>query len=234
MIIGEQTLNGWMTTPEAAEKLGVSRLQVARLVRNEELDAIRSAGGVYLINAESLERYRILFRGKGRPWDKNVSWAALWILSGLTAEWLTYAQRQRLSARLKNIEAIDLAWAARKRAKTIQFRLVQSFFPSAEDMLSSSGVSSDIMLQGGLTPRTRKIEGYINENRLEEFIKKYHAVQGEDANAIIHIIPNPPFTLDDYPQMPVAASVVDLCASLDARERNAGITTLKGLLNARS
>ena len=234
MIVDEQTMNGWITTKVAAEKLGVGRLQVARLVRDEELDAIRSAGGIYLVNAESLERYRLLFRGKGRPWDKEVSWAALWILSGLTVEWLTYAQQRRLSARLKNIEAMDLAWAARKRAKTIQFRLGESFFPSAEDMLSVSGISSDIMLQSGLTPQTRKVEGYIDENRLEEFIKKHHAVQGEDTNAIMHIISTPPFKLDDYPHMPIAASAVDLCASLDARERNAGINTLKGLLNARS
>jgi excisionase family DNA binding protein len=234
MVVNGQTLNGWMTTTEAAEKLGVSRLQIARLARDEELDAIRSSGGVYLVNAESLERYRLLFRGKGRPWDKNVSWAALWILSGLMAEWLTYSQRQRLSTRLINIEATDLVWAVRKRSKTIHFRLGESFFPSAKDMLSVSGVSSDIMLLHGLMPQTKKLEGYIDEQKLEEFKTKCHAVQGEDANAIIHIISNPQFTLSSFQQMPLAASAVDLCASLDARERGAGIDALKGLFDARN
>ena len=233
MIMGDQKLNGWMTTAEAAEKLGVGRLQIARLVRDEELDAMRSAGGVYLVNAEALERYRLLFRGKGRPWDKYVSFAALWILSGLDAEWLTYTQRQRLSARLRNIEADDLAWAVRKRAETMRFRIGESFFSSAKDMLSISGASSDILLRHGLTPQINKIEGYIDGNRLNDFIKKHHAVQGEDANAVIHVISNPPFTLGNYTQMPVAVVAADLCASLDVRERNAGIETLKGLLDAR-
>ena len=231
--MGEQQLNGWLATSEAAEKLGVGRLQIARLIRDEELYAIRSAGGVYLVNAESLERYRLLFRGKGRPWDKNISLAALWILSGFKAEWLTYTQRRRLSGRLKNIEVADLVWVVRKRANTIQLRLGESFLSSAEDMLSISGISSDIMLDCGLTPQTRKIEGYIDENKLNKFIKKHHAVQGERANAIIHTISNPPFTLDNYPQMPDAVAAADLCASLDVRERNAGIETLKGLLSAR-
>ena len=232
MVIDDQKLNGFMTTVEAAEKLGVGRLQIARLARDGELDALRSAGGIYLINAESLERYRLLFCGKGRPWDKYISLAALWILSGLKVEWLSYAQRRRLLIRLANIEAVDLVWAVRKRADTMRFRIAESFFSSAKDMLSISGVNSDLMLRRGLTPQVKKIEGYIDEDRLKEFMKKSHAVQGEDANAIIHIISNPPFTLDNYTEMPVAVVAADLCASLDARERNAGIETLKGLLDA--
>jgi len=234
MIMDEQNLNGWMTTAETAEKLGVGRLQIARMVRDGELDAIRSAGGAYLVNAESFERYRQLFRGKGRPWDQYVSFAALWILSELKAEWLTYTQRRRLLIRLTNIEAVDLVWAVRKRAETMRLRIGDSFFSSAKDMLSISGVTSDILLQRGLTPQIQKIEGYIEENKLKEFMKKHHAVQGKDANVIIHIIPNPPFTFDNYPQMPVAVVAADLCASLDARERNAGIEILRGLLDARS
>ena len=234
MIMVEQKLNGWMSTAEAAEKLGVGRLQIARLVRDEELEAIRSTAGIYLINAESFERYRLLFRGRGRPWDKYVSLAALWILSGLEAEWLTYTQRKRLLIRLENIDALDLAWAVRKRAKTIRVRVSESFFPSAEGMLSISGVNSDIMLKRGLTPQAQKIEGYIDESKLNEFIKKHHAVQGEIANATIHVISNPPFAFDNFPHMPIAVAATDLCASLDIRERNAGIETLKGLLDARN
>jgi len=233
MIIEEQKLNGWMTTAEAGVILGVGRLQIARLVRDGELDAIQSAGGAFLVNAESLERYRILFRGRGRPWDKSVSWGALWVLSGLKEEWLTYTQLQRLSTRLKNTKAADLVWAVRKRAETMRFRIGESFFPSAKEMISISGVGSDLILRHGLTPHSNRIEGYIDKNNLKKFVKKFHAVQGENANAIIHILANPPFELDNYQQMPVAVVAADLCASLDVRERNAGIETLKGLLNDR-
>jgi len=224
-------LNGWYTTGEAADRLGVSIHQVARLIKAGDLDAIKSVGGAYVIEAVSLHTYMRLRGGRGRPYSAEVAWAALWLLSDLEVDWLTYQQSRRLREKLNEVGAEELVWAVRRRAQLQRMRIDASFFNIALQSLLVSGASSPHLSRIGLTQSTSSIEGYLYEKDLTEFMRNTHAVAATDVNAMIRILDKSvPIDLTDRSEMPLATVAVDLASSLHERDQKAGIETLELLL----
>ncbi|MDR0501550.1 MAG: excisionase family DNA-binding protein [Coriobacteriales bacterium] len=223
-----------LTVSNAAKHLGVSRHQIVELIHRGSLLADRTAGNAFLVDASSVELLRITRRGNGRPMKPETAWAALWVLSGLEANWLNYHQQRRLCIKLSNIGAEDLVWNCRKRANTVLLRVSDSFLAQASAELVLSGANAAQKHGLNLTAPTSFLEGYLQANRLEYFIKRYHAVSGAGANIKLHIMAPPPFECMANTVMPVAVVAADLSKSLDTRERSSGLTTLKELLDARS
>jgi excisionase family DNA binding protein len=225
---------GKVTVEQAASGLGVSRHQVTELIHNGSLSATRTAGGVFLVSAGSLEQLKIIRRGNGRPLKQETAWAALWALSGLDVPWLDYHQKRRLVIRLKTTTTQDLVWDTRRRASSLWVRVSDSFLSDICKYLVLSGMSAAKEQDFDLMGEPSYLEGYIAQEKLQGFIKRYHAVEREDANVMLHVISGAPIDLKVFAVMPVAVVATDLAASLDARERNAGIEKLKELLDART
>lgn len=227
------SIPGRATVEQAAASLGVSRHQAIELIHNGSLSAERTAGGVFLIDAKSLERLKIIRRGNGRPWKQETAWAALWMLSGLDVPWIDSHQRRRIEVRLEQITADDLVWDARKRADTLRVRISESFIDEARRSLVLTGIGAAATSDFGLVGEQRTLQGYITDTRLNEFINSYHAVEAQSSNAELHVVTNAPTDIASLEKMPIAVIAVDLAASLDTRERKAGLMKLRELLNAR-
>jgi excisionase family DNA binding protein len=232
--ITEAIIPGKLTVEQAASGLSVSRHQVTELIHNGSLSATRTAGGAFLISAKSLEQLKITRCGNGRPLKQETAWAALWALSGLDVPWLNYHQKRRLSIRLKKTTVQDLVWDTRRRARTLWVRISDSFLGDARKHLVLSGMSAVREHGFNLVGESSYLEGYIAQRELWEFIKRYHALEGEDANVMLHVTLGVPIDLKSLTVMPVAVVATDLSASLDVRERKAGLERLEELLNART
>jgi excisionase family DNA binding protein len=233
-IITEAIIPGKLTVEQAASSLGVSRHQAIELIHSGSLSAMRTAGGVFLISAKSLERLKIIRCGNGRPLKQETAWATLWALSGLDTPWLDYHQKRRLLIRLKTKSARDLVWDTRKRASTLRVRISDSFLGDACKYLALSGMSAAKEQGFDLVGESLYLEGYVPQEELRGFIKRYHAIDSEDANVMLHMIAGAPIDLMALTVMPVAVVATDLAASLDVRERKAGLERLEELLNART
>jgi excisionase family DNA binding protein len=233
-VLAKAIFPGKVTVEQAASGLGVSRHQVTELIHNGSLSAMRTAGGAFLVNAGSLERLKVIRRGNGRPLEQGTAWAALWALSGLDVPWLDYHQTRRLSIRLKKTTAQDLVWDTRKRTSNLWVQISDSFLGEACKHLVLSGMSAAGDHGFDLVGVSSYLEGYIAQEELQGFIKRYHAVEREDANVMLHVTLGAPIDLKALTAMPVAVAAADLAASLDARERKAGIRVLEELLDARA
>jgi excisionase family DNA binding protein len=227
----KSNVSGKYSVNEAAALLGVSGVWEKQLINSGAIDAIKTTGGIFLINAQSLSDYARIRKGRGRPWKPETAWAALWLLSGLEVDWLTYSQRRRLLIRLKTIESEELVWLLRKRSKTSKFWVSKSALPKIAKCLSLTGKSSNIVNNLGLTSGTDSIEGYAYNSRMDIMINKYHLLDSDDTNVIFHTVDSLPFHLEDFAEMPEAVTVVDLCVSSVTRERSAGLSRLKELLS---
>jgi len=225
-------LDGKYTTLQAAQVLGVSAHQVVQLIHAGELDALRTAGGVFLVDAVSVAVYARLRQGRGRPFSASVAWATLWLLSGYEVDWLLYQQRRRLLLKLRDVCAEELVWLVRKRARLWRFRVDASFIETARDLVVVSGVSSGRMSDLGLTIGSGRLEGYIAKRDLGEFVQSCFAVTGDNSNVIVRTFEDDMSVgLADFAEMPVAVVAVDLAASAVERERSAGLRLLKELLD---
>jgi excisionase family DNA binding protein len=231
-VVTKAIIPGKVTVEQAASGLGVSRHQVTELIHNGSLSATRTAGRAFLVSAGSLERLKVIRRGNGRPLKQETAWAALWALSGLDTPWLGYHQKRRLSTRLKKTTVQDLVWDTRKRARTLWVRISDSFLDDVCKHLVLSGMGAAKEHDFDLMGESPYLEGYIAQEEFQGFIKRCHAVEREDANVMLHVISGAPIDLKALMVMPVAVVATDLAASLDARERNAGIEKLEELLGA--
>jgi len=223
---------GLYTVKEAAERLGVSSAQVVQLIHSEALKAQRTAGHAFLVDAHTLHSYEGIRGGRGRPWLPDTSWGALWILSGLKANWLSYHQLRRLQMRLAEVTADELVWLTRKKATTKRFRTSASFIEPIRDNLILSGASSTSAVDLGLTERNVMVEGYISRSRLNSLVDAFHLVEDGGANVLVHLLDRPSFDSNNLDEMPEAVAIIDLCSSLDSRDRNLAKKRLGEMIDA--
>src|SRR4051812_28953468 len=94
-----------MTSAQAAAALGVSVRQVQRLAESGELTEVARVGGNILLDSHSVHRLAQRGRQRGRPWSIETAWAALELLDFGRTTRLNAAQRSRLRARLRSMDA---------------------------------------------------------------------------------------------------------------------------------
>lgn len=227
-MLKEAIIPGYMTTSQAAEATGLTAHRIGCLARAGEIEAAKS-GNTLLVDAASLQAYKNANQGRGRPVDARTAYGALWMLSGLDANWLTYAQARRLVIRLEGASAESLSWQLRKRAQILRFRASASFLDAAKGKLILSGVSSSLLGSFGLLQSGGKVEGYIAEDKVDAIVSSCFLQEDPQGNVAIHAAPWLPGELGA--EMPVAAVAADLAQSLDTREREAGIDMLRRLLD---
>ncbi|BDO41631.1 hypothetical protein CELD12_11210 [Cellulomonas sp. NTE-D12] len=217
-----------MTTAEAARRLRVSQRQVERLIGRGEVPARRTAGDAWVVDAlavNSLGRSRPV---RGRPWSPEVAWGALWILSDLEAPWVDQRTRSRLSSRLKSMEAPALVHACRRRADVARYRVSESFLDELREVLVLSGTSA--AEQYGLAEDAARVEGYCEAEKAAELRAKLRLVDDERGNVTLRATRFARVVNVGLRTVPTAVVAVDLAESYEARERDAGLRAVEGLL----
>lgn len=223
----QAAITSYLSTPEAAELLGLSAHQIGALARAGELSAIQSAGRALMVTAESVKAYQQLRQGKGRPLSEKIAFAAFFALSGIETKELTYQQQRRLAIKLSNISAEDLVWQARKRSNTRRYRCRISFFQDLSNEMVLSGLSA---LDGNfdLTADSSILEGYMERKDLDDLVERYFLEEDSQGNVVVHVSESLPCK---DARMPVGVVAADLATSLNTREHGAGLSKIKELLD---
>jgi len=217
-----------MTTAEAARRLRVSQRQVERLISRGEVPARRTAGDAWVVDAvavNSLGRSRPV---RGRPWSPEVAWAALWVLSGLEVPWVDQRTRSRLSSRLAVKNAAGLVHACRRRADVARYRVSHSFLDDVRGAVVLSGTS--VAEQYGLAEDAARVEGYCDAATSAKLRVKFRLIDDERGNVTLRATRLAHVLNVDLRSMPTAVVAVDLAESYEARERDAGLRAVEGLL----
>lgn len=221
-------IQGLMTTAQASELTGLTAHRIGCLARAGEIEAAKS-GNTLLIDSASLQTYALAKQGRGRPMDVQTAYAALWMLSGLNPDWLSYAQFRRLRLRLATMSAEMLVWQLRKRAEVHHYRASESMLNKVANSIVLSGTSSNCLNDFELLQIENKVEGYCLINNLDKLKKSCFLTEDTSGNVIVHAsawLPN-----DELRAMPIAVVAADLAQSLITREREAGLNTLRRLLS---
>jgi excisionase family DNA binding protein len=219
-----------METVLAAERLGVSRRQVERLVETGALVGVRTAGGAWLVDAASVEKRRVTSVRRGRPWNAWTAWAALFLVSGMPAPWTDSRQSKRIAVRLTSISAEGLVAACRRKATRHVFRAGDSFLSDVQAMLVPSGVSALTADAHLMVSSVNRVEGYCGTSDLPAVVSRGHLVPDPVGNLVVHVADCQEALAAANGVMPAGVVGVDLANSLDPRERSAGLRQLKGLL----
>lgn len=220
-----------MTTDDAAELLGVSVHEARRLARAGDLLIVERVGQAMLLDVASVHRAAAQSRIRGRLWEQHTAWAAVDLLNGGTAAWISYAARYKLRAKLAILSAEQFNALARRRAVTHSFRASGSYLADIQQSLVSSGVAdtqrSDVDF--GLAGGGERVEGYTDATGMAEVIDAFDLVVDTAGNVTVH---ETGFTEVLATGSSAALTALDLSDSLDVRERSAGLRVLDQLLTA--
>lgn len=221
---------------EAAKRLGVSVRRVRQLINDGQIEAVR-VGNMWLVLRDSVERRAELDPPAGRPWNAEVAWGVVAMLSGAddgdAVDAIAHGSEdlherlQRVLERFHEGKCLrDLAAYFRRRAFKHRLYGHPAVLPilAEERHIVRSGASAapeyglDILPDG-------QFEAYIPSERLAHLKEKYFLMEeGRGApNIVLRAVDSPwPFA-PHSPVAPLAAVALDLLESDDPRYRRAGV-----------
>ncbi|CAN5552442.1 hypothetical protein BH24ACT5_BH24ACT5_06580 [soil metagenome] len=189
-----------LSVDQAADALGVSNMQIGRLIDAGELEA-RRFGRSWSIDPDSLRRYRFLRPRRGRPLSEQAAWHRV-----LDAE-----------APANIDEAIDLARLVRRRSRNERLRILPDFDGRIDDdpRVHHGGARAAIHYGAGIgRPDQRDI--YIGASDADSFRTEYRAnPTAGDPNVVLRVVEEPMVFGDKF--VPPIVAVLDLLDAADTR-----------------
>jgi excisionase family DNA binding protein len=198
-----------LSAQQAAEVLGVSRMQVSRLVRQGDLRAHR-LGHALVIDADSVRAYRELRPGRGRPLSPRAAWERIAAESG------------HLIAHSSNRQALDaarqLAIVARRRADRRPYRVLPNRLAAllADERVVLSGADAGDCHGAPVRPGEPH-PVYLSSNDLDRLVADHRLRHDEtDPNVILRVVDPLSWILDHRVAPPLVAAI-DAIDEGDAR-----------------
>lgn len=215
------------STKNAAMQLGVSQRQVQRLVSSGQLSAKRTVGGALIVDPLGVNARERHNQSAGRPWSAEVTWGALWLVSGLGSAHLTYTHERRMQQRLRDMTPTLWLAQTRNRAEVQRLRATPSALAQLQNELALTGASA---AEGfGLASTTTTVDGYCSASRRDELVQRLALIADDRGTATIRV-PRVDWVVDARRTMPDAVVATDLATSFEVRERSAGERALQKLL----
>lgn len=198
-----------ISAQQAAEALGVSRMQISRLVRQGDLRASRF-GNAVLIDEDSVSEYRELRPERGRPLSASSAWARI------------ARESARLEAADNEREALEaarhLAIVGRRRADRHAYRVVPNRLPAllADQRVVLSG--ADAGQHHGAPVRPGEPHPvYVSSDDLDQLAVE-HRLRDDDAepNVLVRVV-DPGVWILGHRVAPPLVAAIDAFDDGDAR-----------------
>jgi excisionase family DNA binding protein len=196
-----------ISVERAAQHLGVSRMQVGRLIDRGDLLASRF-GRAWIVDSGSLQRYAAARPSRGRPLSAAVAW-------------------QRLAnANAKSLADVrKLANECRRRAVPVPIRVLPGELDSAikDHRLVLGGADAAIARQSAVgKPRERV--AYVRASDIDEFLIDHFAERGVDgADLSLRVVDDDVWPFDGDRFVPPLVAAVDLVDIGDVRSASEAI-----------
>lgn len=222
--------SNYVSTAEAADRLGVSQRQVRNMIVHGQLEVLGNVTS-HLVSIDSLLRACQVPRRAGRAWSPRIAWAALAILGGADAGWLQPSERYRLRQALKTRSVDEVMAAARNRATVRKFRATPDTISRLREYVAATGGTAlqdaDVAAVFGLASGGGFLDGYVPMGVADEMAESFHMEEGANGNVTLREVDFEDALSSD---VPIAAIALDLAESVATREHSAGRSVLEKLL----
>jgi excisionase family DNA binding protein len=223
-----------LTSHEAADRLGIGQRRVRRLVADGTLRGHRF-GGVWHLDRDDVTRRQVSTPTRGRPWSERVSWGGLWLLSGLTPDWLGDAEKSRLRKRLRETTPQALALAVRQRAAVEHCRILPAYLETVTKEQGVAGAGLSAAESAGADVLGMDLaELYCDRRTREQLVARFAITTSSSSpNLTVRTIEDHALAqalLATRTTMPAAVVAVDLIESTDPRTTHAGTELAARLL----
>lgn len=181
-----------LTTRAAAEQLGVNQSRVRALVASGSLIG-RQVGGLWLVDADSLDRHASLTAAKanGRSMAPRIAWAAGDLADGGDAVWLTASERSRLRKRFAAAASIDTLrrWLSARAWGVNRYRVGER---DLDEVLATAGV-----VRTGVSATTAYGIGlgvggtgdaYVDSRVAQQLVQEFFLIESAAGNLTLRMV----------------------------------------------
>ncbi len=190
-----------ISVERAAEHLGVSRMQVGRLIERGDLIASRF-GRAWIIDRESLQRYAAARPSRGRPLSAAVAW------------------RRLADARVRSLADLrKLANDCRRRAVPVPVRVLPGEFCSAllDHRLVLGGADAAIAHRAAVG-QPREHVAYVRASEVDQFLTDHFAVRDDaGCNLVLRVVDDGVWPFDGNRIVGPVVAAIDLVDIGDIR-----------------
>jgi excisionase family DNA binding protein len=186
---------------QASQILGVSAMQVGRLIAQGDLDASRF-GRSWAIAEDSVHRYSTSRPPKGRPLSTESAWYVL-----------RFARPQSL------VEASLLAVRCRRRSTTLNVRVVPGLLNGAltDSRVVVSGADAGLAHHAAITVGAQHVV-YVRRSEVAPFLADHRASSGAASpNLMVRIVDDASWPFSDERIVPAHVAAIDLIDIGDER-----------------
>jgi hypothetical protein len=163
----------------------------------------------------------------GRPWSERAAWGGLWLLSGLTPDWLASSEVWRLRTRFGGLGPESLALAVRRRAKVEYCRILPEYLDALTKEPATAARGLSVAGTAGADVVAMDLaEVYCDDQTRADLFTRFAILTTSNRpNLIVRTIRSIDLAqrlLAGRTDMPAAPVAMDLIESTDPRTAHAG------------
>jgi hypothetical protein len=223
-------------TSEAAEILGISKRQIARLAASGELDSITLSNGLLQISVKSVIKRKKFSSQPGRPLSSESAWAIISLLSGSEPNWIDKTTRNRYISKLLEIVNMSeenalqkITWLCKSRSKTIKTYRTDVKYISQIQTLEDEKFKRNLN-QSNVIQNSNIFDSYVNTSFQSQIEQQFFLAEDSKGNVILRMTDFPLEKLSDD-KILQTAKFLDMIESLDTRTNSEGTQKIFRLLD---
>lgn len=189
-MVVEERLSDWISSAEAAKRLGLTAGRVRELIASDALRAHR-VGNRFLVNRDDVDARGA--RGStsgGRDFSPRRAWALILLASGIVPKGLDAVTQSKLKRILREKDLWSLGPRLASRADRRGFRAHSSDLPrlEAESRVVLTGARHAAEVGLRLVAPDAPVEVYVDGPTADRLVKRYLLRPSDRPNVLLHVV----------------------------------------------
>jgi excisionase family DNA binding protein len=223
----EESLADWLSSTDAAARLGLTPGRVRELIALGTLGA-RRVGGRFLVSRADVEARATAGVATGRPFSPRRAWGLILLAAGRSVPELDPVTRAKLRRVLREQDLWTIRRHLGTRSRRVALRAHPSDLPrlEAEPEVVRTGPRHAASAGLGLIAPEAPVELYVDPPSAERLIAHYRLRPADRPNVVLRVVPAEVRSWIDGPIAPPPAIALDLADDPDPRSQAAARNVL--------
>jgi excisionase family DNA binding protein len=229
IVVIQESLSDWISSAEAAHRLGLTSGRVRELIGSGALRA-RRVGNRFLVNRDDVDARTSDGAPVGRPFSARRAWALILLASGLVPPGLDPVTLSKLRRvlREKNLWSIRPRFVSRAERHELRAHTSDLARLEAEPSVVRTGARHAAAAGFSLIASDAPVELYLDPPTAARLQARYRLRSSARPNVVFHVVPSEVRSWLNGPVAPRPAVALDLADDRDPRSQQVAREFLGG------
>jgi excisionase family DNA binding protein len=229
-VVLEEGLSDWISSAEAADRLGLTAGRVRELIASGSLRA-RRVGNRFLVSRDDVDARAQSGGASGRAFSPRRAWGLILLAAGLVPTDLDAVTLSKLKRVLREKDLWSIRQRLASRADRQEFRAHSSDLRrlAAEPDVVLTGARHAAQAGLNLVAPDAPVELYVDARTADRLVQRYRLRSSDRPNVVLHVVPAEVRPWLAGPIAPRPAVALDLADDRDPRSQDVARAFLERL-----